>query len=62
MGEGRNPGTTQLQALGKKHGIKRAAKILERVREVVACWDQHAANAGVSRKSAKEIAAKLMLR
>lgn len=62
MGEGRNPGTTQLQALGKKHGIKRAAEILERVREVVAGWDRHAANAGVSRKSAKEIAAKLILR
>jgi serine/threonine-protein kinase HipA len=62
MGEGRNPGTTQLQALGKRHGIKRAAEILERVREVVAGWDQHAVDAGVSRKSAKEIAGKLVLR
>jgi len=56
MGEGRNPGTAQLQALGKQHGIRNAPKILARVRAPVANWPRCAEQAEVSRKSTKEIA------
>jgi serine/threonine-protein kinase HipA len=61
MGEGRNPGTAQLQALGKQHGIKNAPEILATVEGAVANWSRHAELAGVSRKSAKEIAANIKL-
>jgi serine/threonine-protein kinase HipA len=59
MGEGRNPGTTQLQALGKQHGIKNAQEILAKVRAAVANWRRCAEQAEVSQKSAKEIADKI---
>ena len=61
MGEGRNPGMAQLQALGKQHGIKNALEILEKVKRAVAAWPRYAKQAEVSRKSTKEIAAKLNL-
>jgi serine/threonine-protein kinase HipA len=61
MGEGRNPGTAQLQALGKQHGIKNAQEILAKVRTAVANWHRYAEQAGVSRKSTKEIADKIKL-
>ena len=61
MGEGRNPGTAQLQALGKQHGIKNAAEILAKVKRVVANWPCYAELADVSRKSTKEIAGKIKL-
>ena len=35
LGEGKNPGVAQLQALGKKHGLKKAPEILEKVRAAV---------------------------
>jgi serine/threonine-protein kinase HipA len=61
MGEGRNPSTAQLQALGKQHGIKGAPEILDTVKSVVANWPRYAEQAEVSRKSSKEIAAKINL-
>jgi serine/threonine-protein kinase HipA len=61
MGEGRNPGTAQLQALGKQHGIKDAPGILENVKRVVAAWPRYAEQAEVSRKSTNEITAKINL-
>ena len=62
MGEGRNPGTAQLQALGKQHGIKNAPEILEQVRRAMANWPRYAELAEVSRKSTKDIAGKIKLR
>ncbi|WP_420240079.1 type II toxin-antitoxin system HipA family toxin (plasmid) [Telmatobacter bradus] len=59
MGEGRNPGTAQLLALGKQHGLKRAAEILTQVQQAVADWPHYAEQAGVTRKSTQEIAEKI---
>jgi len=59
MGEGKQPGVTQLRALGKKHGLKRAPEILERVTQAVLHWKRHAECAGVSARSTKAIAAKI---
>ena len=59
MGEGKNPGTAQLQALGKKHSLKNAAGILERVHEAVAMWPTFAEQAGVPRKSTDGISAEI---
>jgi serine/threonine-protein kinase HipA len=59
MGEGRNPGTAQLEALGRQHGLKNAAEILEKVERAVANWSRYAEQAEVSRKSAKEISARI---
>jgi serine/threonine-protein kinase HipA len=61
MGEGRNPGTAQLQALGKQHGIEKAPEILAKVKRAVANWPRYAELADVSRKSTKEIADKIKL-
>jgi len=61
MGEGRNPGTPQLQALGKQHGIKNAPEILAKVKKAVANWPRYVEQADVSRKSAKEIVGKIKL-
>ena len=61
MGEGRNPGTSQLQSLGKQHGLKNAPEILERIKRSVAKWPRHAELADVSRKSTKEIADRIAL-
>ena len=61
MGEGRNPGTAQLQALGKQHGIKNAPEILAKVERAVANWPRYAELADVSRKSTKDIAGKIKL-
>jgi serine/threonine-protein kinase HipA len=61
MGEGKNPGTAQLQALGKQHGIKNAPEILAKVKRAVADWPRYAEQAHVSRKSTKEIASKIKL-
>ncbi len=59
MGEGKNPGAAELQALGKKHGLKNAGEILARVRKAVANWRRHSAEASVSAKSTKDIASKI---
>ena len=59
MGEGRNPGAAQLQALGKQHGMKNASEILAKGQSAVANWRRYAEQADVSRKSAKEIADKI---
>jgi serine/threonine-protein kinase HipA len=56
MGEGRNPGAEQLRTLGKEHDLKNAPAILAKVQKAVARWWDHAAKAGVSAKSTKEIA------
>jgi serine/threonine-protein kinase HipA len=61
MGEGRNPGTVQLRALGKQHGIKNAPEILAKVKKAVANWPRYAELADVSRRSTKEIAGKIKL-
>jgi serine/threonine-protein kinase HipA len=61
MGEGKNPGTTQLQALGKQHGIKSAPEILAKVKTAVANWRRYAEQAEVSRKSTQEITGKIKL-
>jgi serine/threonine-protein kinase HipA len=59
MGEGRNPGTAQLQALGKQHGIEKAPEILAKVNWAVANWPRYAKLADVSPKSTKKIAGKI---
>lgn len=56
MGEGRNPGVEQLKALGKEHNLKNAPRILAKVKTAVSRWRHHAAAAGVTAKSTKEIA------
>src|ERR1035438_4396972 len=61
MGEGRNPGTAQLQALGKQHGIKNAPEILAKVERAVTNWPRYAELAEVSRKSTKDVAGKIKL-
>ena len=62
MGEGKNPGATQLEALGKEHNLKNAPGILSRVQSAVARWREHADAAGVTAKSAKLIDAGLRTR
>jgi serine/threonine-protein kinase HipA len=57
MGEGKRPGIEHLKALGKEHNLKNAARILAKVRKATGRWRGHAAKAGVSARSAKEIAA-----
>ena len=47
----------QLKALGKEHGLKNAALILDGVRKAIARWREHASYAGVSAKSVKTIEA-----
>jgi serine/threonine-protein kinase HipA len=59
MGEGRNPGTAQLQALGKQHGIEKAPEILAKVNWAVANWPRYAKLADVSPKSTMKIAGKI---
>jgi serine/threonine-protein kinase HipA len=61
LGEGRNPGAVQLQALGKQHGLKNAPEILAKVKRAVANWPCYAEQTEVSRKSTKEIAGKIKL-
>ncbi|MGB9152455.1 MAG: type II toxin-antitoxin system HipA family toxin [Alphaproteobacteria bacterium] len=59
LGEGKNPGVEQLQTLGTKHGLKNASAILIKVQGAVSRWRQHAEQAGVTEKSAKDIADKI---
>ena len=59
LGEGKNPGAVQLQALGKRHGIRNASEILEKVKAAVASWPRYADEAEMSRKSTREIAARI---
>lgn len=61
MGEGKQPGVTQLRALGKKHGLKRAPEILERVVQAVLHWKRYAERAGMNARSAKAIAVKIVV-
>jgi serine/threonine-protein kinase HipA len=61
MGEGRNPGTAQLQVLGKQHGIRNAPEILAKVERAVANWPRYAELAEVSRKSTNDIVGKIKL-
>jgi len=61
MGEGRNPGAAQIQALGKQHRIKNAEEILAKVKTAVANWRRYADKTEVSQKSAKEITDKIKL-
>jgi serine/threonine-protein kinase HipA len=58
MGEGKNPGVRELQALGKEHSLRNAPRILTKVQKAVARWREHASVAGVSAKSAREIASR----
>jgi serine/threonine-protein kinase HipA len=55
MGEGKNPGVAHLQALGKKHGLKRAPEILAKVQKAASHWQRHADQSGLSARSAKQI-------
>ncbi len=59
MGEGKKPSAEQLQALGKKHGLKNVPNILARVQKAVSSWRKHADKAGVTGKSATEIGEKI---
>jgi serine/threonine-protein kinase HipA len=59
MGEGRSPGPSQLEALGKKHGLKSAPAILAKVQKAVANWTRYAKEAEVLDKSVKMIAGKI---
>ncbi len=60
MGEGRNPGVEHLEALGKKHGLKNAKRILLKVKTAIAGWTRHASEAGVTAKSTKDLAARIL--
>lgn len=55
MGEGRAPDVTHLRALGKKHGIRNADRIIDEVRSAIARWPEFADEAGATRKSMKMI-------
>lgn len=55
LGEGREPGVAGLTELGRKHSIKRARQILERVQSTVARWIEFSEQAGVATKSAARI-------
>jgi serine/threonine-protein kinase HipA len=55
LGEGRAPGVEGLTELGRKHSIKRAQQILERVQAAVARWLEFSEQAGVGKKSATRI-------
>lgn len=55
LGEGRAPGVEGLTELGRKHSIKRARQILERVQSAVGRWVEFSEQAGVKRKSANQI-------
>ena len=55
LGEGKNPGTGQLTALGKKHSLKSGPEILAHVQAAISRWKSHADKAGLSAKSAKNI-------
>jgi serine/threonine-protein kinase HipA len=59
MGEGRNPSNSELQALGKQHGLKNAPEILAKAQSAVGKWPMFAEKAGVSRKSIDEISARI---
>ncbi|AHB47692.1 protein HipA [Hyphomicrobium nitrativorans NL23] len=59
MGEGRGPGVEHLRALAKKHGLKKGEAILDEVRSAIAKWPDVAADAGVSKKSASMITARI---
>jgi serine/threonine-protein kinase HipA len=59
MGEGKHPGTAQLQALGKKHALKNSSEILAKVQTSVANWPRFAEQAGLSHKSTNEISARI---
>jgi serine/threonine-protein kinase HipA len=61
MGEGKDPGSAQLQTLAKQHEIKNAPEILAKVQAAMANWPRYAEQAEVSRKSAKEIGGKIKL-
>ena len=55
LGEGRDPGVEGLTELGRKHSIKRARQILERVQSAVARWVEFSEQAGVTKRSATQI-------
>lgn len=55
MGEGKNPMSTHLLALAKKHGVKNAEKIIDEVRGATSRWKIFATQAGVSRKMTQHI-------
>jgi serine/threonine-protein kinase HipA len=59
MGEGQNPGVGQLEALGRKHGLKRAPAILAKAQKAISRWRRHADQASVSAKSVKEISKRI---
>jgi serine/threonine-protein kinase HipA len=59
MGEARTPGVEQLGALGREHDLKNAPRILTKAQKAIARWRNHAAKAGVSARSTKEIAGKI---
>jgi len=61
MGEGENPSRAELETLGRQHGLKNAPAILEKVQMAMAGWTDYADQAGVSKRSTKEIATRIKL-
>jgi serine/threonine-protein kinase HipA len=55
LGEGKNPTSEHLLQLAKKHGIKKADAIIEKVKEVSNKWKIYAEKSGVSTKTQKMI-------
>ncbi len=55
LGEGRVPGVEGLSELGRKHSLKRAREILDRVQSAVARWMEFSETAGVAKKSGTRI-------
>ena len=57
-GEGRNPGRSHMLQLAEQAGVtkRQAAAVIDEVRAAVAGWPDHAAQAGVSKAAARQIA------
>jgi serine/threonine-protein kinase HipA len=55
MLEGKNPDTTHLKQLAKKHRIKEAEEIIDEVKEAVSNWKKVAKEVAVSQKMIKEL-------
>jgi serine/threonine-protein kinase HipA len=59
LGEGRSPGVEDLRALAKKHALKKADAVIDEVRAALAKWPEFADQAGLTKKSAKLITARI---
>ena len=59
MGEGRAPSIEHLRSLGKKHGLKKAEKLLEQVQAAIGKWADYAEISGLTERTMKDIGVRL---